>query len=264
MWFDEQAEQFDDSAGLEPAVGRGIAQNILELGGCTGDDIILDIGAGTGTIGLHFADLSSRYLALDVSRPMLETFLRKLKPLPQQMLLVQADGDRPWPIRDHALAVVFASRVAHHLHMQHFVQEVFRTCRSGGHLLLGRVKRGADSLPGRLQRYKRTLLAEHGLCTFSGDQAIQQIADACRLQGATALPPITVAQWNRTTTAGRLLASWERKPQLNSRAQENVLNAEQRAAVVESLTEWARHEFHDLDRPQEFTEAYTVQGVRLP
>ena len=51
MWFDGQAARFDDSAGLEPGVGRNIAQAILKLGGCTSDDIILDVGAGTAQPG---------------------------------------------------------------------------------------------------------------------------------------------------------------------------------------------------------------------
>jgi ubiquinone/menaquinone biosynthesis C-methylase UbiE len=264
MWFDDQAAQFDDSAGLEPAAGRSIAQAVLKLGGCSGDDFILDVGAGTGTVGSHFAELPSRYLGLDRSRPMLEIFRRKLAAWPQPMLLVQADGDRAWPIRDHALTVVFASRVAHHLQPQHFVGEVFRVCRSGGCLLLGQVTREVDSLPSRLQQVKRTLLAERGLGAPVGGQVIQQIVEACHLLGADPLPPIVVAQWTRTTSAGRLLAFWEGKPQLSSRTRGNVLDVEQRAAVLHTLTDWARREFGELDRPQEFSEAYTLQGVRLP
>lgn len=264
MWFDGQAAQFDDSAGLEPRAGRNIAQAILKLGGCTSDDIILDVGAGTGTIGSHFADLPSRYLGLDRSRPMLEIFQRKLAAPSQTMLLVQADGDRPWPIHDHALAVVFASRVAHHLQTEHFLHEVFRVCRSGGHLLLGQVARDVNSFPSRLQRHKWTLLAERGLGAPTASQVIQEIAQTCRRWGANPLLPITVADWTRTTTAARLLTSWRGKPQLSSRMRGNTLDAEEQAAVMHTLTEWARRECGDLDRPQEFSETYTLHGVRLP
>jgi ubiquinone/menaquinone biosynthesis C-methylase UbiE len=264
MWFDGQAEQFDDSAGLERGVGRSIAQAIRELSGCTGDDILLDVGAGTGAIGVHFAGLSSRYVGLDRSRPMLEIFQRKLTAWPKHMLLLQADSDRRWPIRDHALAVIFASRVAHHLQTQHFVQEVFRVARSGGHLLLGHVRREADSLPSRLQRYKRTVLAEYGVRTRAGHRAIQEITDTCCLRCASPLPPTTVTQWSRTTTARRLLASWEKKPQLNSGVEGNALDAAQRAAAVNVLTSWAQDEFGDLDRPHEFSETYALEAVRLP
>ena len=264
MWFDGQAEQFDDSAGLERGVGRSIALAILELSGFTADDALLDVGAGTGAIGVHFAALSSRYVGLDRSRPMLEIFQRKLTPWPDNMLLVQADSNRRWPICDQALAVVFASRVAHHLQPQHFVREAFRVGRSGGHLLLGQVTRDADSLPSRLQRHKRSLLAEYGVRTRAGWQAIQEITDSCCGGSTRTLPPTIVTHWSRTTTLRRLLASWERKPKLNSSSGGNALDASQRAAVVNTLTTWAQHEFGDLDCPHEFSESYALQAVRLP
>jgi ubiquinone/menaquinone biosynthesis C-methylase UbiE len=263
MWFDGQAEQFDDTAGLEPAVGRGIAQAILQLSGATGDDVILDMGAGTGAIGWHFATLATRYLGLDLSPRMLEIFRRKLGPLPRHMLLVQADGGRTWPIGARTVTVVFASRVVHHLEPRHFVRETQRVCRPGGCLLVGRVARDADSLPGRLQRHKRTLLAEHGLATPGGGQAVHQVVDACCARGATALPPTTVARWTRSATPRQLLAAWEAKPQLSS-APGKEMSAEQRAAIVNALTDRARAEFGDLDRAQAFAQEYTLQGARLP
>lgn len=263
MWFDGQAERFDDSTGFEPAVGQRIAQAIVELSGAARDDVILDIGTGTGGVGLHFAASPNRYLGLDVSRRMLEIFRRKLGPLPEHMLLVQADSDRTWPIGDRTVTVVFASRVVHHLETQHFVQETQRVCRPGSCLLLGRVTRDADSLPSRLQRQKRTLLAEHGFCTLSGGQAVHQVVNACSALGATSLPTTTAARWNRSATPRELLAAWEGKPQLTS-APSKEMSAEQRGAIVNDLTDWARDAFGDLDRAQTFSQEYILQGARLP
>jgi SAM-dependent methyltransferase len=264
MWFDGQAEHFDDVAGLAPQVGRDIAQAIWEWGGCGSADVLLDVGTGTGAIGLYFAGLPIRYLGMDLSLPMLEMFRRKVGPLPGHMLLLQANSDRPWPVRDSALAVVFASRVVHHLSTPHFIREVWRACRPGGYLLLGRVTRAAESLPNRLQRHKRTLLAEHGLRAGGGGQAVQQLVADCLERGATPLAPARVARWIRTTTARQLLTAWEAKPQLMSRTQGPFLNPEGRAAIVTALTDWARQEFGDLDRPEEVEEEYLLQGIRLP
>jgi ubiquinone/menaquinone biosynthesis C-methylase UbiE len=168
MWFDGAAEQFDETAGLEPDVGRRIAEAILERCGATPDEVILDLGAGTGAVGRHFTTLPNRYLGLDVSSFMLEVFRRKLGTRPTHMLLMQADSDRPWPILDHALAVVFASRVVHHLHTRHVVAETLRVCRPGGYLLLGQVTRDGDSMPSRLQRHKHALLTEHSFRPRAG------------------------------------------------------------------------------------------------
>jgi SAM-dependent methyltransferase len=201
---------------------------------------------------------------MDLSLPMLEVFRRKAGPLPGNMLLLQADSDRPWPVRDGTLAVVFASRVVHHLSAAHFIREVWRVCQPGGSLLLGRVTRAAESLPSRLQRHKRTLLAEHGLRAGGGGQAVQQLVADCLERGATPLDPARVANWTRTTTARQLLTAWEGKPQLMSRTLGTSLNPEARTAIVTALTDWARQEFGDLDRPEEVEEEYLLQGVRLP
>jgi SAM-dependent methyltransferase len=264
MWFDGQADQFDDTAGLAPSVGRAVARAVLELAQCGNADALLDVGAGTGAVGLHFSGLPIRYLGFDRSLPMLQVFRRQLGQSPRHMLLLQAESDRAWPIRDGALAAVFASRVVHHLALAHFVREVWRVCRPGGCLLLGRVTRAADSLPSRLQRNKRALLAEHGLRAGDGGQAVQQLGKVCCEQGATPLPPAGVARWTRTTTARQILAAWEGKPQLVSRTAGHTLDPEGRTAIMKALADRARQEVADLDRPEEFTEEYTLQGVRLP
>ena len=82
--------------------------------------------------------------------------------------------------------------------------------------------------------------------------------------GQQALPPVIPAQWTRTTTAGQLIGAWEMKPQLHSMMSATVLQADQRTAIVNRLKDWARREFGGLDRAEEFSEAYTVQAIRLP
>lgn len=263
MWFDGQASEFDDSAGLDPAVSRRVGQAILDASGATEDDAILDIGAGTGAIGCHFAALPNPYVALELSRDMLAIFRRKLDPLPRSARLAQADCDQPWPIGSRTMSIVFASRVVHHLTPAHFLEETRRVCRAGGYLFLGRVTREPGSLPNRLQRYKRTLLAGHGFSPPGGEQAVQRILDASRDLGAAELPPVTVARWTRTATPRQLLANWEGKPQLMS-GPTRSMSPEQRAALVEDLTAWARAELGDLDRAQEFEQQYKLYGVRLP
>jgi predicted TPR repeat methyltransferase len=261
MWFDGQAREFDDSAGLEPEVGRRVAEAIVTLSSAAGDDLILDIGAGTGTIGCHFQTLPHRYVALEHSREMLSVFQRKVEPLPSHMLLVEADGDESWPVADRSAKVVFASRVIHHLNLRHFLEETARVACRGGCLLFGSIKRDPDSLPNRLKQRKRTLLVEHGLSIGSGDDSVRQVLDAACAMGATALPATTVAHWTRTTTPREILNSWEGKPQLTSSAAGRGMSPKQREATVNTLREWTLAEYGDLDHPQEFTQEYVVRGV---
>jgi ubiquinone/menaquinone biosynthesis C-methylase UbiE len=268
MKFDDQAERFDDCSGLEPAAGRAIAQSVLELTGCGANDIVLDVGAGTGAIGWHFAALACRYIGLDASPAMLAVFQRKLQTLSRGtdscLLLLQTDSDGPWPIEDQTMAVVLASRVVHLLQVDHLVQEVWRVGRPGAYLLLGRVTRDPDSLKSKLQRQKRMVLKEHGIATRSSGQAAQQVLDICLARGATPLPARTAARWARTTTARQAIAAWENKPRLSNSAEGGEMDAGLRQSVLDALTDWARQEFGDLDCPVNSTEEYTLQGVRLP
>jgi SAM-dependent methyltransferase len=268
MKFDDQADRFDDHAGLEPAAGRAIAQVILECTGCGPADLVLDVGAGTGAVGWHLAALGCRYVGLDSSPAMLAVFQRKLETLSpgpgDHPLLLHTDGDGPWPIGDRTAAVVFASRVVHLLRVDHFVQEVGRVGTPGAWLLLGRVHRDPDGLESRLQRQKRQLLKEHGIRTRSSGQAAQQVLDECLARGASPLPARTAARWTRTRTARQALEAWENKPQLSHSAEGEEMGPELRRAILDSLAAWARQEFGDLDSPVEFAEEYTLEGVRLP
>ena len=257
MWFDGQAKEFDESAGLEPGVGRRVAEAIVELSGAVRGDVILDIGAGTGAIGSSFAGSAHRYVALERSRSMLSVFHEKVRDL----LLVEADCDAPWPIAARSVKVVFASRVIHHLDRGHFIEETRRVCGPDGCLLLGQVRRDADSLPHRLKQQKRTLLSEQGLSIGSGEESVRQVLDACLAMGATPLPETTVARWTRSTTPREILKAWEGKPQLTSSTTSREMSAEQRAATVSTLKDWTRSEYGDLDRPQEFAQEYVLRGV---
>ena len=70
-------------------------------------------------------------------------------------------------------------------------------------------------------------------------------------------------RWTRSATPRQLLASWEGKPQLSS-GPSMEMGAEQRAAIINALTDWACAEFGDLDRALPFAQEYTLQGARLP
>ena len=77
LTFDDQAQDFDRRAGLPPEACRSVAEAVAGMAdGLVGP--LLDLGAGTGEIGLQLALQSRPYVALDLSVPMLASFRRKL------------------------------------------------------------------------------------------------------------------------------------------------------------------------------------------
>src|SRR5437763_14663503 len=75
--FDAQAPGFDRRAGLPADAARAVARAVLEIAAPGPDDLLVELGAGTGEIGQHLIE-SVRYLGIERSRAMLELLRGKL------------------------------------------------------------------------------------------------------------------------------------------------------------------------------------------
>jgi ubiquinone/menaquinone biosynthesis C-methylase UbiE len=87
---------------------RAVAGALLEMVSARPGDVVLEIGAGAGDIGQHFASAVG-YVGMDSSPAMLGVFRSKLS----DARLVLGDAERDWPVRDGTVTAVLASRVAH-------------------------------------------------------------------------------------------------------------------------------------------------------
>lgn len=259
--FDAQAATFDKRAGIPPQAAAEIALAVLDGRRSPEEgEVVLELGAGTGEVGCHLAGLARAYVGMDVSAPMLDVFRSKLAgtAAPRTALLVRADADWSWPVRDRSVSVVFASRVAHLLAREHLVQEVRRVCHHGGRFVVGRIER--SGIKQALQRQRRAMLAERGLVQGqSGGRRSQELLESFLGSGAAPEPRRTAATWTVTTTAEAVIASWETMSTMGG----VTIPAEVRTELLVDLRRWAREELGDLDRPWSHTERYTLEGVRL-
>jgi hypothetical protein len=96
--FDRQADTYDQRVGLPEQDCQAIARTVLTLANTQRHDLLIEIGAGTGTIGTWFARQPLRYVGLDVSRRMLAAFRHRLSGHSSTLLLLHADGNAPWPL----------------------------------------------------------------------------------------------------------------------------------------------------------------------
>jgi ubiquinone/menaquinone biosynthesis C-methylase UbiE len=242
--FDRQAERFDRRAGLAPGVAREVAMAVVRTASLATADVVLEIGAGTGAIGCELLYLGSRYVGLDLSLRMLDVFHRKLNSR-DGGLLVRADANRHWPVRDGTVSIVFASRVAHLLDGPHLIDEVRRVCRPGGYLLVGRTEREPNSLRGRLRQERLRLMSADVTRRQHGQRLLEHAMD----RGSTRVAKRTVATWSGVTTAEQVIREWE--------------HMQADARELAGLREWAIREIGDLHRAEPYTERYTVEGVQL-
>jgi ubiquinone/menaquinone biosynthesis C-methylase UbiE len=256
--FDDQAPRYDERAGLPSNVGELIARAIVQQEGVETGDLVVELGAGTGEIGVHISCMPVRYVGLDASAPMLRLFREKaVEELPS---LIQADCDHTWPLGDGVAAVIFASRVIHLLDPEHVTREAFRVGRREGLLILGRLHRERDSIKERLRRKRRELLVDASLAPRNGAAGTRRAVALCQDAGATSLGSQIVAEWTAETSSAEVIANWESLTRMGSVS----IDPETRAGILDEIRAWARVEIGDLDRAEVFREFYAIEVVRLP
>jgi SAM-dependent methyltransferase len=256
--FDAQAPSYDARAGIPATAAAVVAKEIVHRAGARADDLVVELGAGTGEIGVHLARLPVRYVGIDASAAMLQVF--RAKAADSSPELVVADCDRPWPLPDGSATVIFASRVIHLLRPDHVVRETLRVCRPAGLLVLGRVVREPDGMTERLRRRRLELLQAEGIAARQGEGGTRRIIERCQDRGGESIERDLVAEWTSVTTPSEIIADW------GSRARWGAVDLDptRRAAMLDELRAWAQRELGDLKRPEASPARYAIDSVRLP
>jgi len=258
--FHEQAESFDQRAGLHASVCDSIAEELVQLAQLAPGDVVLEVGAGTGQIGVALCQLPLRYMGFDASAAMLEVFKRRQRESGQPVSLIASDGNNRWPADGGSVNLVFSSRAAHLLRAEHVVEEVFRVASPiGATLVIGRLVRDKQSCRARIRQEMRERLRQLGYASHEGQQKEQEILDACVRRGASRLERRVVATWRVQHSAAQTLASWREKSGLAGLE----LAAEVKEKVLSQLAVWAKDAFGALEALQSAEEKYVLEGVRL-
>ncbi len=257
--FDAQASGYEARAGLPSAVGQAVATALLD--GVPPPVRLLDVGAGTGTIGRHLIAAGVHYCGLDASAAMLDELRRSLPQLgaPSRVALHAVDANRPWPVEAQSVDVVLFSRSLHHLDGAHALAEVRRVGAPGARVWVGRVRKHEDSVAERLRRRLQELLRERGLAGRSGERAGRALLDALAAHGAAPLPLWRSAPWSTAASVDSLVADWRGKPGVGGRALDGALQQE----LLDELAAWARIELGDPGTLHEVVRHYELQGARL-
>jgi SAM-dependent methyltransferase len=114
--------------------GESSARTIAHAAAIGANDTVLEVGCGTGRIGLHLAPLCGHWTGADVSRYMLEHARHALESLPN-VSFVELNGYDLSNIDSGTLDVVYCSAVFMHLEewdRYRYVVEMFRVLKAGG------------------------------------------------------------------------------------------------------------------------------------
>lgn len=224
---------------------------------------MLELGAGTGELGLGIAARVERYVAIEASAEMAKIWRQRFATLeqPESTSLLQQDADAPWPLGDRSVDLVFVSRAAHWLNPEHLLSEFARVGRGAAALLLGRVAHAPTHPQLRLRGWMHDELRRLGYAPKDGprqgSELVGQLVE--RDPAASWLPERWLLSWPTQVQLETLLERWRRKPVLAG----VELPSAARQALLDRVAARAEAALGPLHRSLACEEGYAVQGARL-
>lgn len=250
--FDSVAPTFDRHRALPDGAPEAIRAAVLNaVEGAS--PRLLDLGAGTGRIGIPFVAAGDDYVGVDLSFGMLCAFAQR-GGSDRAPRLVQADGEH-LPFRDATFDAVMLIQVFGGMRgWRRLLVEARRVLRGAGVLVLGRTLAPPDGLDARMKQRLALLLDEIGAPadrTNTRQDAqgwLEQEAHGARLVAAT---------W----TAKRTPRGFIERHRTGARF--SALPAPVKEEALRRLAAWAKTAFGSLDATSTEPHGFELQLFRF-
>ncbi len=253
--FDRAVDYYDSTRDLPEPIAAGGIEAILRLAQVRPSSMILEVGAGTGRIGLPLLRRGANLFGCDLSHKM----LGRLRAKAPAARVAQADAERLPFARGQVDAVLT-------IHVMHLVagwrnalREFRRVLRPGGVYLNSWHWHSDDSVDQRLRQYWRNRVTAHGAeWRRPGIQSREELVDEARGLGAaveevqaasyfTELRPQAVVD----NIASRVVSdTWDIPDPIFER-------------TLEELRAWAAQEYGDLDQPRREEQRFLLDVIRF-
>jgi ubiquinone/menaquinone biosynthesis C-methylase UbiE len=159
--FDGVAPSFERHRALPDGAPEAIRTAVLGAVEAASPRL-LDLGAGTGRIGIPFVAAGDDYVGVDLSFGMLSEFRRRAADSGRAPRLVQADGER-LPFADASFDAIMLIQVFGGMRgWRRLLAEARRVLCGAGVLVLGRAVAPPDGLDARMKARLALLLDEIG------------------------------------------------------------------------------------------------------
>lgn len=254
MNFDNQAQAYDQRVGFSGETISAIRDFLFALKPAAR---VLEIGAGTGFVGIELAAKASSYTGLDASEGMLSVFKERATEQGLNPILMQADADKDWNVPGSSCDLIFGSRVFHLLEPGHLSAEIMRVADLGAVLASGNVLRPKDSVHHGLRRILHNLLREEGYEPKKKKESLSHVFST--VSGGENYTSKVVSEWTRPYVPADAIASWEHKHGLAG----NDLPEALHNSIVARVKEKATAEFGDLTKAMELREFYQIDYITI-
>ena len=221
----------------------------------------LELGVGTGRVGVPIVARGYRFVGVDVNPSMLEVMRYKIAGVGRKVKLLEADA-RSLPFERGSFHAVIGVHFWHLVEdWQRALLEAFRVLVPGGFLFEGWDTTTAASEDWRIQEKWREILNELGFQLERGRHQ-RRLAEVRQAMERIGLEPeeITVAEWVEDRSPRQSLEILgERLYSFTQKVPEDVFHAS-----LERLWEWARDTYPDLDQSYPIPWSFVMRRTRLP
>jgi ubiquinone/menaquinone biosynthesis C-methylase UbiE len=238
--YDIVAPSFDRYRGMPEFALEAVRTETLSAVAPLTQPRILDLGAGTGRIGLPFVAAGDDYVGVDLSLGMLRRFAERAEFRVCNLLrLVQADGQH-LPFRHATFDAVMLIQIFGGLHgWRQVLAEVKRVLRPRGLVLVGHTTRPPAGIDAQLKGKLSSIL--DGLGIKSHQRNVRdEVMHALSAVSETDIR-VVAAEWDAEPTPSRFI----------NRHQKGALFSELPPLIKEQalyqLGEWAMKKFGSLD-----------------
>ena len=256
-FYDQQASVFDQRVGLSLPRCKQVVATIEQLCGFNQQATLIEMGCGTGELGLLLAAHFKRYVGIDFSLAMLKQY--KSRDQTDSIPLIQADGNATWPVANQQADIIFSSRAIHWIDPMHTVNEIYRIANNKHALLIiGRVERARDSWESQLRKQCHQLLKQHHLTPLDGGQHLTKLCERFRDKNAEIQSPQVVYQWQQERSYQQSLHDWVMKTGLAG----TTPSAAIKQKILTKLEAWAVSTFgHKV--PTQAERRYVLYPIKL-
>ncbi len=261
MDFNHQANSYDTRAKLPDYLPKSIADALVIYTKISDQKTLLEVGTGTGEIGIEIANLPSRYIGFDKSKSMVNHFLKRYENSSNAPEILVADGNQIWSVANDSIDVVFSSKALHLIDNKHAIKELVRITGSNGlTLAIGSITKEPNSIDAALRKQMRHLLTQNNIKGKGGTKLRKEFYKECIICGAELLAPTIVAKWDIYHSPNDSIDAWRSVEGLAG----NQVDDKLKLAIIKELEEWAYQEFGDLSKKIKSYKQYELSGVFFP
>ena len=257
--FDAVAPTYDDHRALPGGVAEAIRTAVRASTRAPAEARVLDLGAGTGRIGLPFVAARDRYVGADASFGMLREFATRAHGLgapARPACLVHAAGER-LPFANATFDVIMLMQVLSGARgWRRMLDEARRVLGPGGSMVVGRTVWSPGGVDARMKEHLARILADLG----EPDDGQARRTDPLAVLSAAAArnERVVAASWTAERTPRRYLdrhQTGHRFLQLPEAVQ---------SAALTQLRDWAMATFGSLDAVASDPTTYELQIFTFP